>query len=377
MNLQQRRLFRIRTGFPFNHAQCVNLDGRKTSNILLLIIVKIQLHTRFMKRDDTLWKSILEDIFEDFLLFFYPDAGSFFDFSKDFEYLDKELEQLFPPEDNSYQTRFVDKLVKVHCKNGNNEWILVHIEIQGYNDAHFGRRMFTYYSRILDKYDKPITAFAIFTESNAAFKPCEYHREFMGTSVLYRFNSFKILEQDEQMLRESDNPFAVVVLTALTALKSKRISEDELLNLKIELTKNLIDSNLPKSKINRLLVFLRFYIRFDNRETDVKFENELSEFKQTPNTMGILELMKDELEQDGFLELVDQLLETRDAIGIEAFRAHWDRQREIKTEAKAEIAQNMLRETSLSTEEIARLVKLSPEFVDKLKGSGQHPGELS
>lgn len=61
-----------------------------------------------MKRDDTLWKSILEDIFEDFLLFFHPDAGSYFDFSKDFEYLDKELEQLFSPEDNLYQTRFVD-----------------------------------------------------------------------------------------------------------------------------------------------------------------------------------------------------------------------------------------------------------------------------
>ncbi len=41
-------------------------NGRKTSNILLLIIVKIQLHTLSMKRDDTLWKSILEDIFEDF-----------------------------------------------------------------------------------------------------------------------------------------------------------------------------------------------------------------------------------------------------------------------------------------------------------------------
>lgn len=76
------------------------LDDRKTSNILLLIIAQFHLHTPFMQRDDTLWKSILEDIFEDFLLFFYPDACSFFDFSKDFEYLDKELEQLFPPEDN-------------------------------------------------------------------------------------------------------------------------------------------------------------------------------------------------------------------------------------------------------------------------------------
>ncbi len=27
-----------------------------------------------MKRDDTLWKGILEDLFDDFLRFFYPEA---------------------------------------------------------------------------------------------------------------------------------------------------------------------------------------------------------------------------------------------------------------------------------------------------------------
>lgn len=153
----------------------------------------------------------------------------------------------------------------MHCQNGDTEWILVHVEVQGYHDPDFGRRMFTYYSRILDKYDKPITAFAIFTESNAAFKPCEYHREFMGTSVLYRYNAFKILEQDERMLRESDNPFAIVVQTVLLALKSKFVSENDLLHLKIQLAKNLLERNLPKSKINNLLTFLRFYIRLENQ----------------------------------------------------------------------------------------------------------------
>ncbi len=354
LNLQQRRLFRIHTGFPFNHAQCVNLDGRKTSNILLLIIVKIQLHTPLMKRDDTLWKSILEDIFEDFLLFFYPDAGSFFDFSKDFEYLDKELEQLFPPEDNSYQTRFVDKLVKVHCKNGNNEWILVHIEIQGYNDAYFGRRMFTYYSRILDKYDKPITAFAIFTESNAAFKPCEYHREFMGTSLLYRFNSFKILEQDEQMLRESDNPFATVILTVQTALKRKKMSEDELFNLKVELARTLLSRKLPKSKVRSMLFFMRFYIRFEKRETDVKFEKAVDQITKSKQTMGIEEFIMNRIKEE---------------VRAEA-RA------EARDEATAQIARNLLRETSLTIEEIARIVCVSPELVRNLKDNRQRPTAL-
>ena len=65
-----------------------------------------------MNKNDILWKAILEDIFDDFLRFFYPNADEIFDFSKGFEYLDKELEQLFPPEQDQYEPRYVDKLVK-------------------------------------------------------------------------------------------------------------------------------------------------------------------------------------------------------------------------------------------------------------------------
>ncbi len=49
-----------------------------------------------MKRDDTLWKGILEDIFDDFLRFMYPNADEIFDIGRGFEFLDKELEDLFP-----------------------------------------------------------------------------------------------------------------------------------------------------------------------------------------------------------------------------------------------------------------------------------------
>jgi len=64
-----------------------------------------------MKRNDLLWKAALEDLFDDFLRFFFPKAEEIFDFSKKFQYLDKELDQLFPPENDTYAPRYVDKLV--------------------------------------------------------------------------------------------------------------------------------------------------------------------------------------------------------------------------------------------------------------------------
>ena len=64
------------------------------------------------RRDDELWKGILDDVFEDFLRFFLPNADELFDFSKKFSFLDKEFNRLFPPEKNAAGVRFVDKLVK-------------------------------------------------------------------------------------------------------------------------------------------------------------------------------------------------------------------------------------------------------------------------
>ena len=73
---------------------------------------------RSRRVDDPLWKSILEQTFSHFLRFIFPNADAVFDLSKPFDYLDKEFEQLFPPESNGKGVRYVDKLVKVFLKDG-------------------------------------------------------------------------------------------------------------------------------------------------------------------------------------------------------------------------------------------------------------------
>ncbi|TDE11627.1 hypothetical protein [Dyadobacter psychrotolerans] len=75
-----------------------------------------------MKKDDTLWKGILENLFEDFLRFFFEKSDELFDIEKGFEFLDKELEQLFPGNEGT-APKFVVKLVKVFTKAGGEQWI--------------------------------------------------------------------------------------------------------------------------------------------------------------------------------------------------------------------------------------------------------------
>lgn len=115
------------------------------------------------KKDDTLLKAAFEELFPHLLRFCFADAAKLFDFRKGFVFLDKELTELFPELIKQGGNRFVDMLVKTFLKNGREEWILVHVEIQGGSIKNFLQRMFQYWYRIYDRYAVDVTALAIFT----------------------------------------------------------------------------------------------------------------------------------------------------------------------------------------------------------------------
>lgn len=296
-----------------------------------------------MNRNDILWKAALEDLFDDFLKFFYADAEQIFDLDKGFEYLDKELEQLFPPDQNQYAPRYVDKLVKVFTKAGAEEWILVHIEVQGYTDPDFAKRMFQYYYRILDQYEKPVTAFAIFADNSKKFHPQFYEREYLGTKVHYSYNTYKIIDQDDTDLEASNNPFAMVVLSAKLVLSSKKLEDQQLFDLAYGLAKRLLNKQMPKDKIRRVMNFLRYYLRFENQEMFIKFEQEIGNLTNKNITMGIEEFLLDRAEKEGIEK------------GIQ----------KGKHEEALAIAREMKKE-KFPVEQIAKFTKISVEEIEKL-----------
>jgi predicted transposase/invertase (TIGR01784 family) len=293
-----------------------------------------------MKQDDLLWKGIIEDMPTQFIQFFFPDAVNVLDFNRGFDFLDKELEELFPV-DSPNHPRFVDKLIKAFNKDGKEEWILIHIEVQGYQDQEFSLRMYTYFYRLFDRYQKPITALAIFTDDNPVFKPSCYDYRFLGTSLSYRFNTCKILEQDELILAEHPNPFALVVLTVLRSIKNKKSSDETLLNLKIDLFRSMYERNMEKATMRALANFLKMYVRFSKPETYHIFETEIMTITNNTTTMGIEELILQRAKQEGKVE--------------------------GKAEGKAEVVRNLIIKMGLTNEQTAEIAGVGIKFVQQLR----------
>jgi predicted transposase YdaD len=299
-----------------------------------------------MKRDDTLWKSILEDVFIDFLRFFYPNADEIFDLERGFEFLDKELEDI-SPQQNEEDIRYVDKLVKVWLKSGEEEWILIHVDVQGQPQKAFPERMYIYNYRIRDRYNRRVVAWAILTDKNKRFVPNQYKESYLGTSIAYQYNIYKVITQDEQLLRESNNPFAIVILTVLLALKKEKLGELELIDLKLELVKHLLQKEIPKKKIRALMNFLKHYVRFNDENTRI-FERKLEQFTGKTYPMGIEQFLLQRAEDQGVKKGIEKGIEK----GVDI--------------NKQEVIRNARVKEKLSIETIANIVALSPQRVRQI-----------
>ena len=294
-----------------------------------------------MKRDDALWKGLIEDLADDFLRFFFPNIEDTLDLNRKITFLDKELEQLFPIDPDDFSPKYVDKLLKVYTKKGKEEWILVHIEVQGSTDKQFERRMLTYYYRILDKYNRDIASLAILTDKRKNFHPSKYEREFLDTSLHFKFKTYKVLDADINLLEASNNPFASVILVVQTALKKGAISDETLYNLKIDLVKKLLQKNFTKHKIDALLRFLKLYVRFESKKLISKFDDELDIITNRQNTMGLKEFVLDR--------------ERRMA------------RKEGREENSSIFTQNLITQTDFSDEKIASLANVTLEYVKKMR----------
>jgi hypothetical protein len=231
-----------------------------------------------LKKDEK-WKSLISKYLKEFLSFFMSNLYKEVDFDKGYEFLDGELNKIKIK--SKSKNRRSDKLVKVYLKDGSEQYLLVHIEVQGYFEEDFADRMLTYYYRTSDLHQtRNITAISIYTEDNKDFKPNKVEYNNFGTRILYEFNTYKVLEQKEKELKNSDNIFAFVVLSVLYSLKAKDNQKIKF-NFKVKLTKLLLKKNYNQDEIEELFELINLFLSFKNEKYDNLFYEELEKMPKT------------------------------------------------------------------------------------------------
>lgn len=186
---------------------------------------------------DSPWKEAVEHYFPEFMAFYFLAAYAEIDWAKEYVFLDQELRAVV--QDAELGKRFVDKLVRVTLLNGDENWIYIHIEVQGTKQAEFAERMFVYNYRLYDRYRCPIASMAVLADEHVQWEPTSYGFEVLGCKHTLEFPVAKLADYHDKVddLLALDNAFAWItaahILTQQTRKKNQARYEAKLHLLRI------------------------------------------------------------------------------------------------------------------------------------------------
>jgi len=209
-------------------------------------------------RYDQGWKEAIRTFFPHFLSFFFPSIAQHIDIPKGFEFLDKELGRISK---KGVGGRKVDALVKAYLKDGQEQWLLIHIEVQGYPQEEFPKRMFIYNYRIFDRYDKEVVSLAVLTDEDPQFRPGPYHFGIGEFQIDMKYPVVKLLDYRGRWedLERDTNPFSVVVMAHLKSQETRR-RVGEKYRWKVRLTRMLYERGYGREEVLGLYRFIDMVI---------------------------------------------------------------------------------------------------------------------
>ncbi|HEX4947984.1 MAG TPA: DUF4351 domain-containing protein [Blastocatellia bacterium] len=298
---------------------------------------------------DNAWKDVLNQFFREFMEFFFTHIAADIDWARGYEFLDKELEQI--TRDHRIGRRLADKLVKVWLRDGREQWLLIHLEVQGALRRGFAKRIYIYNYRIFDKYDAEVISLALLTDSPRPSQLMTWQVQRWNCDLTFRFPVISLADYETRWdeLEASRNPFALAVMAHLR-VKQARGDNARKFAWKRELIFRLYECGYTRQEIYTFFRFVDWVMSLP-AELEEKLKTEIHQYKEGKR-MPYISTWERLVKEDGRVEGLEQGLEqgTRNII----VRQLQKRFGGIKTEDQSRIA-----ELSLS-----QLDKLSEALLD-------------
>jgi hypothetical protein len=182
------------------------------------------------------------------LAFYFPDIHAAIDWTRSYEWLNTELRQVV--RDAELGKRLADVLVKVWYKDGKEEWLFIHIEVQGWPESDFPHRMFVYHYRIFDRYNRQVVSLAVLADDRPQWRPNRFGYQLGRCRLEFEFDVAKLLDfmGQEAVLQASDNPFALITRAHLAMLQTRQDAASRLTR-KVGLVRELYVRGMSRDEV--------------------------------------------------------------------------------------------------------------------------------
>ena len=243
-----------------NYADTINKERMG----LLLTATVICENTNSYVDHDRLFKELIQTFFQEFVELFFPEQYLQIDFSH-FHFLPQELfTDIIKGE-----KREVDMLAETKLKDVET-LILIHVEPQSYFQKEFHERMFIYFSRLYEKYRKPILPIAIFSYNSLKDVPEHLSIEIPTFKMIdFRYLQIHLIKMDWRKFLRSENPVAAALLCKMGYEREERVQ------VKIEFLRMISRMELNPAKMELIYGFFETYLKLSEEE-EIQMKEEIT-----------------------------------------------------------------------------------------------------
>ena len=304
---------------------------------------------------DGIWKEFIREYWPEILRDVIPDLYDAVDFEQKAEFLDKEMQEISQQlygDNDSVSKWYVDNLIKIWLKDGREEWVLLHIEIQGKGGEIISLRMFRYSCLIFLRYGKHPAALAILTSKRPKKEgnPEAYCYDIFGTTLEYKYHTLKTYEYRNEELLASDSPVHIFIYAVKMAVRHRK-SGDKKLEYMLKVARLLKARGWSKERMRVFFKYLEFLMINSGREYRYTFIEKSIEILEGKKVK--LMTFEEEVREKAMAEGLAKGLAEGLAKGL--------------AEAHAEFTRSLIGSGLLTNEQIATITKQTPEYVASLK----------
>jgi len=260
---------------------------------------------------DEAWKELFGTHLEGILDCFFPSVSVFIDWSKGFVFLDQELREVI--HDTNVNSFRVDLLVRLFRKNGDEQWLLLHLEVQSFREANFEERIYHYNHSIHKAFGRQPVSLVLLADLHENWRPKEYRHEELGCETRFRFLACKLLDELDRLSDDFRLP-AVAAKAQISALRTIGDPERRY-EIRWRMTRALYQHNFTAEEIRAAYRLLSWMMRLP-KEMQLTFRKQVLDYERGEHMPYISDIEELALEE-GIQKGIQRGLETGIEKGIE------------------------------------------------------------
>jgi hypothetical protein len=226
---------------------------------------------------DGAWKEALRRFLREILERYFPAVAGAIAWEHPPVWSDKELSQILGQ--TGRRNRTVDLLVKVWLRDGGEQWILLHLEIQAFYEEDFAQWLALYNSGLCWIYKQRVVTLAVLADLREGWLPDEDRFQLADFETRTRFPVCKLIDRLRSDWQDDHSLPVQLARAQIAALRTAGDPEGRY-QAKWQLVRKLYELGYTADQVRELfgLIDWMMHLRVDLEQ---RFKQELDEFEES------------------------------------------------------------------------------------------------